>query len=357
MALHQKVALVTGGNKGIGFQIAKKLGANGSNIKTIIGCRNVDLGEAAAKELQSAGCDVVFRQLDICDPSSIESVRASIEKDFGGLDILVNNAAIAFKGSDPTPFKEQARPTVMVNFFGTLDVTRAMLPLLRKSPTARIINVASMTGHLRILPSEGTKAKFTSPTLKVEELESLMREFVTDVEAGTHSKNGWPNTCYGMSKLSVIALTKVIARNEPKIIEAQLGGLIALDTLKRATEGNLRPVGPVIKVLVWARLPERVKRIQEREGGVLKAIKAATRNREEKDLAYWKSLYEWMGDINPLEKGARDAEGKRIYEYEIDSSDKNPQAVQQELHDFLLNVGAVEEKKNLFLGYDNSELN
>ena len=247
MALHQKVALVTGGNKGIGFQIAKKLGANGSNIKTIIGCRNVDLGEAAAKELQSAGCDVVFRQLDICDPSSIESVRASIEKDFGGLDILVNNAAIAFKGSDPTPFKEQARPTVMVNFFGTLDVTRAMLPLLRKSPTARIVNVASMTGHLRILPSEGTKAKFTSPTLKVEELESLMREFVTDVEAGTHNKNGWPSTCYGMSKLSVIALTKVIARDEPKImVNACCPGYCATDMssmrgTKTAEQGSRTP--------------------------------------------------------------------------------------------------------------------
>ena len=214
----QKVALVTGGNKGIGFQIAKHLGAHGYNVKTIIGCRNVDLGEAAAKELQSAGCDVVFRQLDICDPSSIERVRASLEVEFGHLDILVNNAAIAFKESDPTPFKEQARPTIMTNFFGTLDVTRAMLPLLRKSSAARIVNIASFTGHLNILHNEGTKAKFTSPTLKVVELESLMREFVTDVEAGTHSKNGWPDTCYGMSKLGVIALTKVIAREERMIL-------------------------------------------------------------------------------------------------------------------------------------------
>ena len=218
MGSSQKVALITGGNKGIGFQIAKKLGAPGMNIKTIIGCRSVDLGEAAAKELQSAGCDVVFRKLDICDPTSIESVRASLENDFGGLDILVNNAAIAFKGSDPTPFKEQARPTIMVNFFCTLDVTKAMLPLLRKSSSARIVNVASMAGHLRILPSEERKSKFTSPALQLGDLELMMREFVSDVETGSHSKNGWPNTCYGMSKLGVIAMTNVIARDEPKIM-------------------------------------------------------------------------------------------------------------------------------------------
>jgi carbonyl reductase 1 len=230
MGSSQKVALITGGNKGIGFQIAKKLGASGMNIKTIIGCRSVDLGEAAAKELQSAGCDVVFKKLDICDPASIESVRASIEKDFGGLDILVNNAAIAFKGSDPTPFKEQARPTIMVNFFCTLDVTKAMLPLLRKSSSARIVNVASMAGHLRILPSEERKSKFTSPALQLGDLELMMHEFVSDVETGSHSKNGWPNTCYGMSKLGVIAMTNVIARDEPKImVNSCCPGLCATD--------------------------------------------------------------------------------------------------------------------------------
>ena len=229
MSSHQKVALVTGGNKGIGFQIAKKLGAPGSNIKTIIGCRSTDLGEAAAKELQAAGCDVVFRKLDISDPLSIENCRASIERDFGGLDILVNNAAIAYKDSDPTPFKDQARPTVADNFFGTVDVTKAMLPLLRKSTSARIVNMASHAGHLKILSNE-RKAQFTSPSLQVGDLESLMREFVTDVEAGTHSKNGWPNTCYGMSKLGVVALTKVIARDEPKImVNACCPGYCATD--------------------------------------------------------------------------------------------------------------------------------
>ena len=248
MAVHHGVALVTGGNKGIGFQIAKKLSAPGTNIKTIIGCRNVDLGEAAAKELKAAGCDVEFRKMDICDPSSIESIRASIEHDFGGLDILVNNAAIAFKESDPTPFKEQARPTIMGNFFSTLDVTRAMLPLLHKSHSPRIVNMASYTGHLKILSGDARRDKFTSPALHLNELESLMREFVTDVEAGSHGENGWPDSSYGMSKLGVIALTKVIARDEPKImVNACCPGYCATDMTsmegaKTAEHGSRTPV-------------------------------------------------------------------------------------------------------------------
>lgn len=215
---NQKVALVTGGNKGIGLQIAKKLGASGQNIKTIIGCRSIDLGSAAASELQRCGLDVIYRQLDITDDSSIENLSKNITEEFGRLDILVNNAAIAFKGSDPTPFKGQARPTMEANFFGTLSVTKAMLPLLRKSQSPRIINVASMAGHLRIVPDPAKIAKLTSSTLQLDELEVMMHEFVGDVESGTHSKNGWPNTCYGTSKLGVIAMTNILARTEPTMM-------------------------------------------------------------------------------------------------------------------------------------------
>ena len=230
MGTHQKVALVTGGNKGIGFHIAKKLGDPVNNIKTIIGCRNTELGIAAAELLKAAGCDVVFKQLDITDESSIKNLCSSIAEEYGRLDILVNNAAIAFKGSDPTPFKQQARSTIDVNFFSTLHVTNAMLPLLRKSSSPRIVNVASMAGHLRIIPSEQRKSMFTSPALSVADLESLMHQFVDDVEGGVHSNNGWPNTCYGTSKLGLIALTKVLARDEPgMMINACCPGYCATD--------------------------------------------------------------------------------------------------------------------------------
>lgn len=121
-------------------------------------------------------------------------------------------------GSDPTPFTEQVEPTINVNFFGTLNVIKNMLPILRKADSARIVNVSSQAGLLRILPSKERRDFFQSPLLTVEELESAMTEFVQDVKSGNHKEKGWPNSCYGTSKLGVTALTKVLARAEPSLI-------------------------------------------------------------------------------------------------------------------------------------------
>lgn len=137
-----------------------------------------------------------------------------MEEDFDKIDILVNNAAIAFKGSDPTPFKEQAYATINPNFFGTMKVTESLMPLLKKSPEPRIVNIASQAGHLKIIKSDELRATFANVD-SMQVLEDLMEAFVTDVQNGEHEQKGWPNTCYGMSKLGVIAMTKILARREP----------------------------------------------------------------------------------------------------------------------------------------------
>jgi carbonyl reductase 1 len=218
----QRVALVTGGNKGIGKEVARKLSSAG--VKTILGSRSKELGAAAARELQAAGCDVIDTQLDITDPVSVLAAYKFITEEFGGLDILVNNAALCF--NDPTlygkcapqSFVQQAGPTVATNFFGTLDVTQTMTPLLLACPSPRVVNVVSYAGRLAILRSKDKVETFTSPKLDVESLKVLMKEFVRDVEGGVHAQYGWPNTCYGMSKLGLIALTKVLARDQPGIM-------------------------------------------------------------------------------------------------------------------------------------------
>jgi len=217
-----RVAFVTGGQQGIGKEIARKLASAG--VKTILGCQNIDLGSACVQELQATGGDVGCTQLELCDHASILAARDFIANKFGRLDILVNNAAICF--NDPTlygkcehtPFEKQAGITIATNFFGTLDVTRAMLPLLQTSPSPRIVTIASNAGRLQILRSQDKVAAFTSPTLKVEQIELLMRQFVSDVEGGVHASKGWPNTCYGMSKLGLIAMTHVLARDEPRMM-------------------------------------------------------------------------------------------------------------------------------------------
>jgi carbonyl reductase 1 len=211
-----QIALVTGANKGIGKEIVRKL-VNDANVTTILACRSG--GEEAAAEL---GCKHVY--LDLTDDDSIHKAREYVEQEFGKLDILINNAAICF--NDPTlfgkvpytPFEKQAEITIRTNYFGTYQVTKSMLPLLEASSSPRIINITSYAGRLSILKSRALKNAFTAPNLTEMEIQGYMKDFVKAVETGVHSQQGWPNTCYGMSKLGVIALTRVLSRDFPRIM-------------------------------------------------------------------------------------------------------------------------------------------
>jgi carbonyl reductase 1 len=209
----------------------------------------MDLGQAAVQQLHNEGLTAVeCAELDISDNVSIQRFAAVMAKLVPHIDILVNNAAIAFKGSDPTPFKEQARPTVAVNYFGTLKVIEELLPLLKAAAAPRIVNLCSQAGHLRIVPSEIIKAELMSEELTVPRLNELMNQFVDSVEAGTQVDNGWPNTCYGTSKLGLMALTRVLARTNPEMtINGCCPGYCATDMSshkgpRSAEEGAKTPV-------------------------------------------------------------------------------------------------------------------
>ena len=148
MTANDRIALVTGANKGIGLAIARQLAEAG--VCVIIGARDAERGEAAAKDLSSQGLDVTFVQLDLLDEASIEAAAAAISHQHGGLDILVNNAGIV-DWSDGVPSRaslQAVRRVMETNFFGALAVTQAMLPLLRKSAAARIVNLSSALGSL-----------------------------------------------------------------------------------------------------------------------------------------------------------------------------------------------------------------
>lgn len=229
----QRIALVTGSNKGIGFEIVKKLGSekkdgddeNSNNaFLCILGCRNEELGKRAVKEFKSQGMDVDFVQIDLEDANSIESAAKYIEDTYGRCDVLINNAAVCF--NDPTlygkvpstPFDKQADITIRTNFFGTLALTKSLIPLLEKSDSPRIINIASSAGRLSILPSEQRREAFSSDSLKLHDLEEYMRDFVRAAQEGTHQKEGWPNTGYGVSKVGIISMTKILARQHPKFM-------------------------------------------------------------------------------------------------------------------------------------------
>ncbi|KAL9181977.1 hypothetical protein ACHAXT_012320 [Thalassiosira profunda] len=214
-----RVAVVTGANKGIGRAIAEHLACSGIFTDVILGCRNEQRGSVAANEIASnpnasRSCAVRYHQLTIGDKASHAAFAKFVEGSYGKVDVLVNNAGIAFKNADPTPFEQQCKPTLAVNFWGTVDFTEQMLPLVRKGRDARIVSVASMAGHLGQLRSRELQRMFSSPQLTKAELCSLVDKFEADVMNGRHVQEGWGNSNYGFSKLAVIAATKIWAREE-----------------------------------------------------------------------------------------------------------------------------------------------
>jgi len=154
----ERIALVTGANKGVGRQVATELVANG--LQVFIGSRDFDGGKATAAEI---GEGATALQLDVTDRVSIDAAAQRIRNAFGRLDLLVNNAGISHTGADfdmqkyalmskpSTAPIDEMRAVWEVNVFGTLAVYQAMLPLLRESSDARIVNVTSGLASLTAL--------------------------------------------------------------------------------------------------------------------------------------------------------------------------------------------------------------
>jgi NAD(P)-dependent dehydrogenase (short-subunit alcohol dehydrogenase family) len=143
-----RIALVTGANKGIGFELARDLGREGNRI--LIGARDRDRGQTAVANLRSEGFAARYVRIDLTDLATISSAATDIEAQEGRLDILINNAGITSSGdgSPGAATLEAVRRTFDTNFFGTLAVTQAMLPLLKRSCSGRIVNVSSGLGSL-----------------------------------------------------------------------------------------------------------------------------------------------------------------------------------------------------------------
>ena len=151
---NERIALVTGANQGVGFQLSKELVANG--VTVLVGSRDFARGETAAKEI---GAGAIALQIDVTDSASIAAAAERVRGEFGHLDLLVQNAAISNTRKGSLSLLEYARISRAsnasldevravwdTNVFGVLAVYQAMLPLLRKSSDARIVNVSSAVG-------------------------------------------------------------------------------------------------------------------------------------------------------------------------------------------------------------------
>jgi NAD(P)-dependent dehydrogenase (short-subunit alcohol dehydrogenase family) len=144
----KKVALITGANKGIGFEVARQIAKAGWTV--LAAARNEELGRQAAAKLQAEGLDVQFVHIDLNAQETAVTAAEAIRKQFGKLDLLINNAAITSKGDGPpSKVSSETLETVMrTNYVGAVSVTQAMLPLLQSAGKAQIINVSSELGSV-----------------------------------------------------------------------------------------------------------------------------------------------------------------------------------------------------------------
>jgi NAD(P)-dependent dehydrogenase (short-subunit alcohol dehydrogenase family) len=146
-----EVALVTGANKGLGLEIARRLAMEG--VVVYLGVRDEQKGLAAAQDLRAEGGDVRFVQLNVTKQAEIDAAVARVEAESGQLNVLVNNAGVLLELDTPVVETTVARlrDTFEVNVFGAVAVTVACIPLLRRSDPARIVNMSTPLGSLSLL--------------------------------------------------------------------------------------------------------------------------------------------------------------------------------------------------------------
>jgi NAD(P)-dependent dehydrogenase (short-subunit alcohol dehydrogenase family) len=198
----QQIAVVTGGNRGIGFEVCRRLAQEG--FRVLLAGRDDAGGSEAAERLRTEGLDVGFARLDVSDSGSVSRFAADAAQNLARLDVLVNNAGVSLKGFNV----DVVQRTLATNFFGALEVTDRLLPLMGAG--GRIVMVSSGMGEISCL-APALRREFLAATLTRQELIRLLVTFIEDVRSGRHTESGWPSSAYRVSKAGLNALTRVLA--------------------------------------------------------------------------------------------------------------------------------------------------
>ncbi|RHN43232.1 putative oxidoreductase [Medicago truncatula] len=216
----ETIAVVTGGNRGIGFEISRQLAEHG--VTVILTTRDAGVGVESIKVLQEGGLDVACHQLDVLDSSSITQFSDWLKENYGGLNILaslLSKYGINFNfGSDNSV--ENAHTVIDTNYFGTKRMIEAMIPLMKASAAGgRIVNVSTRLGRLNgkrnRLDNDDLREQLSNvDSLSEELIDGVVTNFLHQVEDGTWKSGGWPRifTDYSLSKLAVNAYTRFMAK-------------------------------------------------------------------------------------------------------------------------------------------------
>jgi carbonyl reductase 1 len=202
------VALVTGGNQGLGLALVRGLSRQfGADGVVYLAARNEERGQAAVGELRDEGLDASLLVLDVRDTDQVDRGAALLRERHGGVDVVISNAAARL-----TPDRsdaESVREFVDTNNHGTYRMMTAFWPLLRDG--GRFVVVASSFGSLRYLP-EGLHARFETETESLEDNEAVMDDYAVLVETGRAAKAGWPPSINIASKVGQVAAVRIMAR-------------------------------------------------------------------------------------------------------------------------------------------------
>ena len=157
MTAEKKIALVTGGNRGLGFETCRQLAQSG--LIVILSARNTTKGKIAAKQLIDRGLDVVFHHLDVSDQSHLDRIVYHVEQQFGRIDVLVNNAAILYDTwqSAINADLDTVNRALKTNLFGPWRLSQICIPIMNRNRYGRIVNVSSGAGSLHYMTG-GTPA-------------------------------------------------------------------------------------------------------------------------------------------------------------------------------------------------------
>jgi NAD(P)-dependent dehydrogenase (short-subunit alcohol dehydrogenase family) len=207
MSENKQVALITGANKGIGFETARQLGKQG--IIVVVGSRDAAKGDAAVAKLRAEGIDARPLKLDVTQANDREAAVKFFHEHFGKLDILINNAGIAQEGgwgrnTTSSTSKETLQKTFETNLFAPVALTQALLPLLRKSPAGRIVNLSSILAS-NTLHSDPKSPIYNSKAFAYDASKSALNAFTIHLAHELRDTNikvnsahpGWVKTDMG----------------------------------------------------------------------------------------------------------------------------------------------------------------
>ena len=203
------VAVVTGGNQGLGLALVRllcrRLGADGL---VYLGARDPQRGAAAVDMLRDDGLTPRLHVVDVRDTSAVQAFAAALRDEHGGVDIVLSNAAA--RRTPDRPESQQIRTFVNTNNLGTRRMIDAFAPILNDG--SRFIVVASAFGSQHFLP-QPMHQRFDTTTMTLDDVDTVMNEFASLVEAGAHEEAGWPADVNVVSKIGQVASMRVMARD------------------------------------------------------------------------------------------------------------------------------------------------